>query len=109
MITHLHSCCDIGTTGNELINDKVLIGFCHDAECMMFHYFETLQDRMVSKILSKYFIELKNVIPYELILCNSCFTTIYYFTKKVRTKNRNTISPTKGKDCLLGAYILLGK
>ena len=53
MIPHLHSYCDIGTTGNELINDKVFIGFCHDAECMMFHYFETLQDRMVSKILSK--------------------------------------------------------
>ena len=43
MIPHLHSYCDIGTTGHELINDKCLIYLCHDVECVTFNYFETLQ------------------------------------------------------------------
>ena len=55
MIPHLHSYCDIGTTGHELINNKCLIYLCPDVECVTFYYFETLQYKMVSKLLSKYF------------------------------------------------------
>ena len=55
IIPHLHSYFDIGTTGNEIIHDKLLINLCHDVECRMLNYFETLQDKMVSKLPSKDF------------------------------------------------------
>ena len=68
MITHLYSYCDIGTKVHELINEKCLIDFCHEVECIMFNYFETLQYKMVSKLLGKYFRQSKDVIPSELRL-----------------------------------------
>ena len=35
MISHLRSYCEIGNPGHELMNDKLIRGFCHDVEYTM--------------------------------------------------------------------------
>ena len=38
MISHLRSYCEIGNPGHELMNDKLIRGFCHDVEYTMIDF-----------------------------------------------------------------------
>ena len=108
-ISHLHSYFGILTMGCKLMNDKCRIHFCRDMEFIVFNYFEALQYKRFSNMLSKYFYQLKLSVSSEVISVSSCFTNLLYFTNKDRINSRNYISPKNGKYCLLGACILLQK
>ena len=55
MISHLCSYLEIVTLGCEILNYPWRIDLCQNVECIMFNYFETLKDKIVSDIFSKYF------------------------------------------------------
>ena len=65
MISHLRSYCEIGNPGHELMNDKLIRGFCHDVEYTMID-FKKLEDKIISNRINKSFHYSINVFPYKL-------------------------------------------